>query len=451
MKRNIEKLTSFCLLAATFLAINSCSSGTGQPISFNGGQINLEEIKLYRSLYNLYPLDPEKSALKKTALDMALILLLAKAAREKGAEDNEQIKFYKDVILPQQTAYRMAYAGWESKKNGRVPIYTAGHILKKGNDQAFLENLRSVISSGKSTFEAAAVLHSDDRLTGAKGGKLHSLPESAWPPSVLSVLKQLNTTNKRLSAPVKTEYGWHLFYLYERETVDQYNLAVKLASLFETDNTPATAAGIAAERFIKQHEAEQIRYEESIALLKCGLRDTTLIPPDFASKPVLFEKTTLKTSGADLKKYLDYFEPELAARAAGKPHTVVKNFILPACVHHLAVSGNLLLGKDYKSRLKWDYEKYLADLWWKKYYQPDNGISEDDVNKDLKEIKGKKAADITDATAKLNLLELQNMPEPKLRETVSNKLRYLKAEKNKQDFITKIYQQNNVKLADDKF
>ena len=103
--------------------------------------------------------------------------------------------------------------GTEQKVIGKQ--YEVRHILLKLNpllndDQAKaqLEQIRSDILSGKTSFADAALNYSKDYLSGANGGSLgYAFPEAYVGPFA----KAVQTTPKgTISAPFKSEFGWHI-------------------------------------------------------------------------------------------------------------------------------------------------------------------------------------------------------------------------------------------------
>ncbi|OOF85439.1 peptidylprolyl isomerase [Rodentibacter ratti] len=103
--------------------------------------------------------------------------------------------------------------GTEKKVTGKE--YEVRHILLKLNPmlndaqaKAELQQIRADIISGKMTFADAALKYSKDYLSGANGGSLgYAFPETY----VSSFAKAVQTTKQgSISAPFKSEFGWHI-------------------------------------------------------------------------------------------------------------------------------------------------------------------------------------------------------------------------------------------------
>ena len=98
-----------------------------------------------------------------------------------------------------------------------VPAQThARHILLTGDGEkpkAQAEKLLADIKGGAS-FEELAKAHSKDPGSAAKGGDLGFFAEGRMVPEFDAALKDMKLGE--VSAPVKTQFGWHLIQLVER-------------------------------------------------------------------------------------------------------------------------------------------------------------------------------------------------------------------------------------------
>ncbi|BFU60712.1 MULTISPECIES: peptidylprolyl isomerase [Rodentibacter] len=103
--------------------------------------------------------------------------------------------------------------GTEKKVTGKE--YEVRHILLKLNPllndaqaKSELTQIRADIISGKMTFADAALKYSKDYLSGANGGSLgYAFPEAYVAPFA----KAVQTTKQGvISAPFKSEFGWHI-------------------------------------------------------------------------------------------------------------------------------------------------------------------------------------------------------------------------------------------------
>ncbi|MBE2894753.1 peptidylprolyl isomerase [Pasteurellaceae bacterium NCTC 11878] len=104
--------------------------------------------------------------------------------------------------------------------------YRVSHILLKTNPiltdakaKAQLNQLRSDILAKKISFEAAAKQYSKDYLSGYKGGDLGF----AFPESYVGEFAQKVRSSKQgvISAPFKTEFGWHILKVTDSRKGDR--------------------------------------------------------------------------------------------------------------------------------------------------------------------------------------------------------------------------------------
>ncbi|MFZ7265474.1 peptidylprolyl isomerase [Avibacterium avium] len=126
--------------------------------------------------------------------------------------------------LGQKLLQQARAQGTEKKVMGTE--YKVRHILLKLNPllndaqaKAELNKMRGEIQSGKTTFADAALLYSKDYLSGANGGNLgFAFPEAYVPPFA----KTVQTTKKgTISAPFKTEFGWHILEVTDTRQGDR--------------------------------------------------------------------------------------------------------------------------------------------------------------------------------------------------------------------------------------
>lgn len=93
----------------------------------------------------------------------------------------------------------------------------ARHILITGDSdesKARIEKLLAEIKNG-ADFEALAKEHSQDPGSAKKGGDLGFFAEGRMVPEFDAALKDMKQPGE-VSAPVKTQFGWHLIQLVER-------------------------------------------------------------------------------------------------------------------------------------------------------------------------------------------------------------------------------------------
>lgn len=135
------------------------------------------------------------------------------AVRNKAINESVAVTREEVVALGQKMLDEAKSQGTAQKVTGKE--YEVRHILLKLNPmlndaqaKAELTRIRSDIIAGKMTFADAALKYSKDYLSGANGGSLGY----AFPESYALQFAQTVAQSKQgvISAPFKTEFGWHI-------------------------------------------------------------------------------------------------------------------------------------------------------------------------------------------------------------------------------------------------
>ena len=135
------------------------------------------------------------------------------AVRNKAINESVAVTREEVVALGQKMLDEAKSQGTAQKVTGKE--YEVRHILLKLNPmlndaqaKSELTRIRSDIIAGKMTFADAALKYSKDYLSGANGGSLgYAFPESYAPQFAQTVAKSKQGV---ISAPFKTEFGWHI-------------------------------------------------------------------------------------------------------------------------------------------------------------------------------------------------------------------------------------------------
>ena len=135
--------------------------------------------------------------------------------------------------------------GKEKKVSGKE--YQVRHILLKLNPmlndaqaKSQLAKVREDIVKGKITFAEAALKYSKDYLSGANGGSLgYAFPE-VYAPQFAETIKR--TKQGVISAPFKTEFGWHILEVMGARDADQTEQAYRQKAYEKIVNTQLKAA-----------------------------------------------------------------------------------------------------------------------------------------------------------------------------------------------------------------
>ena len=135
------------------------------------------------------------------------------AVRNKAINESVAVTREEVVALGQKMLDEAKSQGTAQKVMGKE--YEVRHILLKLNPmlndaqaKSELTRIRSDIIAGKMTFADAALKYSKDYLSGANGGSLgYAFPESYAPQFAQTVAQSKQGV---ISAPFKTEFGWHI-------------------------------------------------------------------------------------------------------------------------------------------------------------------------------------------------------------------------------------------------
>lgn len=135
------------------------------------------------------------------------------AVRNKAINESVAVTREEVVALGQKMLEEAKEKGSAQKITGKE--YEVRHILLKLNPmlndaqaKAELTKIRSDILAGKISFSDAALKYSKDYLSGANGGSLgYAFPETYAPQFAQTVVQSKQGV---ISAPFKTEFGWHI-------------------------------------------------------------------------------------------------------------------------------------------------------------------------------------------------------------------------------------------------
>ena len=139
--------------------------------------------------------------------------MIMSGVRDHAISNSVQVTREEVEALAQKMLKEAKTNGTEQKVTGKE--YEVRHILIKLNPlmndaqaKAELTRIRSDIQSGKISFADAALKYSKDYLSGANGGSLgYAFPEAYVGPFAEVVR---NTKLGVISAPFKSEFGWHI-------------------------------------------------------------------------------------------------------------------------------------------------------------------------------------------------------------------------------------------------
>jgi peptidyl-prolyl cis-trans isomerase SurA len=102
----------------------------------------------------------------------------------------------------------------------QIVIIPSASVIEIERVRGKLNEYKEGVETGAEDFETLAVLYSDDPGSSAKGGKLGMQSRGTWVPEFDEVAFKLK--DGEISAPFKTDYGWHIMQMVERRG-EMYN------------------------------------------------------------------------------------------------------------------------------------------------------------------------------------------------------------------------------------
>ncbi len=96
----------------------------------------------------------------------------------------------------------------------QIVKYPAPDIEEIERVRKRLRQFKEDVEAGKEDFATLAVLYSDDPGSSSKGGSLGMQSRGTWVPEFDAVA--FNLEDGEISAPFKTDYGWHIMQMVER-------------------------------------------------------------------------------------------------------------------------------------------------------------------------------------------------------------------------------------------
>ncbi|MBE6617967.1 MAG: peptidylprolyl isomerase [Ruminococcaceae bacterium] len=177
-------------------------------------QLIAKKLFLMDAQKNLMEREPEfKEQMKRVKDELLTNYAVQKAVEKVKVTDDELKKFYDEN--PDQF-------------EGGI-TYNASHILVDSED--FAKELASKIAAGEVTFEDAAAEHSTCP-SGKAGGELGDFGAGQMVPEFENACNDMEVGT--VSAPVKTQFGWHLIKLNKREMGEKIKFADVKGDIYQS-------------------------------------------------------------------------------------------------------------------------------------------------------------------------------------------------------------------------
>lgn len=170
-----------------------------------------------------------------------------------------------DISMPIRTKYGYHLIRVTDKIPALGTIHVA-HILvnnntisKDGEKEALqkIQEIEKEINSGKITFDQAAIKYSDDKGSAEKGGELNWFEVSKMVPEFIKGISEIKQIGG-ISAPIKTDYGFHIIKLLDLKKVPPYKEYLpELKNKVAKDTRSNMSRDVAVEKFKKQYKFKE--------------------------------------------------------------------------------------------------------------------------------------------------------------------------------------------------
>ena len=194
----------------------------------NGAEISMTAINLVLGANQLEP-QQQDEVLQRLVANM----IVAQEALSKGLDKNPQVQaeleltrmqllaraYIQDLLAANpidETQIKSKYDEVATQLTGRQE-YKAFHILVDSEDDA--KELVTAIDGNFEKFKEAAQDRSIDTVSAAVGGDLDWGPAETYVPEFAQALQAL-APGEFTSAPVQTQFGWHLIYLEDKRPIE---------------------------------------------------------------------------------------------------------------------------------------------------------------------------------------------------------------------------------------
>ncbi len=261
---------------------------------------------------NDMPATRDRGALKGNGGDLGYFTAFYMVYPFESAAYNTKVG---DVSMPIRTQYGYHIIKVFDKipELGKIEVKHI-NVKPKANDEksiaeakAKIDEIASEISSNKKTFEEAAKQYSDDRGSGVKGGLLPAFEVSRMVPEFISAISKLKP--EEVSAPVKTQYGWHLIKLVRTIKTPEYEKYLPtLKSKVSRDSRSNRSKEAALAKFKEEFKFKE--YPKNLEAFYLVI-DTSIYINQWKAvqakdlKKVLFKLGKKKFSQQDFAKYVE--------------------------------------------------------------------------------------------------------------------------------------------------
>lgn len=213
-----------------------------------------------------------------------------------------------------QFGYHLVYV--KNKRSARGKMETA-HLLVKSKDgdspenqkiaEAKAKQISEDIKSGKITFEEAVKTYSEDKKTKFQGGVLPALSGAEMLESYSNAVFALKNDGD-VTAPVKTELGWHIIKRIKKDELPEYDFAkndIEKRVQKDSRSNVANVMMIADTKTKFGFSENNLAVSSLVRNYETHLKaDAAALKTNTDNSPVLFNIGTKKVTENEFFKYL---------------------------------------------------------------------------------------------------------------------------------------------------
>lgn len=212
---------------------------------------------------NGLPATPNRPAMRGNAGDLGYFSVLDMVYPFENAAFNLPVG---EVSLPVRTnyGYHLIKVTDKQPSMGRA---TVAHIMvtvpaeadeeqqKQGEEK--IKEIHDKLLAGEE-FHTLAERFSDDKASARRGGELPAFTSNRMVPEFIKEIASLNQENP-FSEPVRTQYGWHLIKLLDKQKPDEETARTELKTRIGRDSRASMSQDVVLERLKNEYNFQEYR------------------------------------------------------------------------------------------------------------------------------------------------------------------------------------------------
>ncbi len=369
------------LASLLFLAVISSQCGKDPVLAtYDGGKIMESRVLALHSIYSLSQKELSPDVLGRMAREIVLTSLAAQDAKSKDMEQNSNVVFFRDVLLPVKIKQSMYLQ--EIKKDAleeKQTFYKIKHILFRPepniDTMQKATEIFNQIESGQKKFDAAAKEFSADKKSAEKGGDLGYVPAVTLPASVRTSIEKLIREKKKLSSPISAPYGVQIIYLESVKKMDRKSFA----SVWKKQNKNVPNIENQIDMIWQRVAGDTSRntMNEIISGL-ASIPDLSAIPE---SADPIFQSANVHVARSEWNKYIEFMRWRFGAERMEDPESLSRMFngyVREKLIAAKAESAIARNQKAYDIRYQREYDVFLYEIMGREIMNRSVALTEED-------------------------------------------------------------------------